>query len=151
MKVCKRLQVDYAEAVVDFEFGHRMAVPVIQGVVIAVENHDLVMEQLAKDENERQRKEDEKRRKAALGQWRRFLMCLRIVERINQDYGEAGNSEQQVALPADAVHEERLPGGFLQNEDVENAEQASSSFFPWGGQHDDSDDDGNLILEEETE
>ena len=153
MKVCKRLQVDYAEAVVDFEFGHRMAVPVIQGVVIAEENHDLVMEQLAKDENERQRKEDEKRRKAALGQWRRFLMCLRIVERINQDYGEAGSNEAgQVAVPANASHEERLPGGFLQDDEDGNAEQDSSAFFPWGGgQHDDSDDDGNLVLEKETE
>ena len=69
--MCKRLKIDYAEAVVDFEFGHRMAVPVIQGVVIAQEHHDQVMAELEKDEAERRRKEDEKRRKASLSQWRR--------------------------------------------------------------------------------
>ncbi|KAL2760097.1 hypothetical protein ACRALDRAFT_1046606 [Sodiomyces alcalophilus JCM 7366] len=87
VKVCKRLQIDYAEAVVDFEFGHRMAVPVIQGVVIAEEYHDQVMEELRKDEAERARKEDEKKRKEVLRLWSKFIKGLRIVERIRQDYG----------------------------------------------------------------
>ncbi|KAK0744975.1 hypothetical protein B0T21DRAFT_95887 [Apiosordaria backusii] len=56
MRVAKRLGVDYAEAVVDFEFGHRMAVPVIQGVVVAEEYYDRMMEELEKDEMERKRK-----------------------------------------------------------------------------------------------
>ncbi|RDA85683.1 hypothetical protein CP532_4647 [Ophiocordyceps camponoti-leonardi (nom. inval.)] len=90
VRVCKRLEVDFAEAVVGFEFGNRMAVPVIQGVVVAVEHHERVMEELARDEAERTRREDEKRRKAALGQWRRFIMGLRIAERIRLDYGEVG-------------------------------------------------------------
>ena len=60
IRVAKRMQIDYAEAVVDFEFGHRMAVPVIQGVVIAEEHYEKLMEELEKDEAERKRKEDEK-------------------------------------------------------------------------------------------
>ncbi|ROT42905.1 Rad4-domain-containing protein [Sodiomyces alkalinus F11] len=87
VKVCKRLQIDYAEAVVDFEFGHRMAVPVIQGAVIAEEYYDRVMEELRKDEAERARKEDEKKRKEVLRLWSKFIKGLRIVERIRQEYG----------------------------------------------------------------
>ncbi|KAH6685960.1 DNA repair protein rhp41 [Plectosphaerella plurivora] len=86
-KVCKRLQIDYAEAVVDFEFGHRMAVPVIQGVVCAEEYHDQVMEEISKDEAEKTRKQDEKKRKEMLRLWSKFLKGLRIVERIREDYG----------------------------------------------------------------
>ena len=131
VKVCKRLQIDYAEAVVGFEFGNRMAVPVIQGVVIAEENQDLVMEELEKDEIERARKEDEKRRKKALGKWRKFLMGMRVVERIRQDYGEVnenmsifGPSER--GLPRDSAtkrhQDEQTAGGFLP-ENYEEAEE----------------------------
>lgn len=140
MRVAKRLGIDFAEAVVDFEFGHRMAVPVIQGVVIAEEHHDRVMEELAKDEAEKLRKEDEKRRKAALGMWRKFMMGLRIVERIKHDHGqvredldvfghEGGRGEHD---DAEAGAEE-MGGGFLPEYYEEEGEQAphmTSGFFP---------------------
>ncbi|KAG8416411.1 hypothetical protein J3458_006999 [Metarhizium acridum] len=161
MKVCKRLKIDYAEAVVDFEFGHRMAVPVIQGVVIAEEFHDEVMAELEKDEAERRRKEDEKRRKAALGQWRKFIMGLRIVERIRQEYGEVdesvsvfGHSKDVASKPhahaAAATQDEDMAGGFLPEgyeEEHEEEQHHTSSFFPVGDDEDDAGDDGGLTIE----
>ena len=89
VKICKRLGIDYAEAVVGFEFGHRMAVPVINGVVVAEEHYDTMMEEWHKDEAERVRKEDEKARKLVLQTWRKMLMGLRIVERVNEEFGAA--------------------------------------------------------------
>ncbi|KAH0596053.1 hypothetical protein MHUMG1_05912 [Metarhizium humberi] len=162
MKVCKRLKIDYAEAVVDFEFGHRMAVPVIQGVVIAEEYHDEVMAELEKDEAERRRKEDEKRRKAALGQWRKFIMGLRIVERIRQEYGEVdenvsvfGHSKDVASKPhahaaAVATQHEDMAGGFLPEgyeEEHEEEHHHTSSFFPVGDDEDDAGDDAGLTIE----
>lgn len=91
VRVCKKLGVDFAEAVVDFEFGHRMAVPVIQGVVVAEEVYEQVMEELRRDEEERKRKEDEKRRQKVMAMWRRMIMGLRIVERLKGVYGEVDN------------------------------------------------------------
>ena len=161
MKVCKRLQIDYAEAVVDFEFGHRMAVPVIQGVVIAQEFHDQVMEELEKDEAERARKEDEKRRKTALGRWRKFLMGMRIVERIRQDYGEIDDSVSvfghhkglavgDASRSAQATDHD-MAGGFLpegyEEEDAGGPAQHTSNFFPVGDE-DEAGDDGGLIMED---
>ncbi|EGR51075.1 DNA repair rad4-like protein [Trichoderma reesei QM6a] len=157
-KVCKRLGIDYAEAVVDFEFGHRMAVPVIQGVVIAEEHHDRVMAELEKDEAERVRKEDEKRRKAALGMWRKFLMGMRIVERIRQEYGEIDESvsvfgHSRGGAPAGSapkVHDEELAGGFLPEgyEDEEDDQaRETSSFFP-ALEEDDEGGDGDLVMED---
>lgn len=155
VRICKRLEIDFAEAVVDFEFGHRMAVPVIQGVVIAEEYHDKVMEELAKDEAEKKRKEDEKRQKLVLATWRRFLMGLRIRERIRKEYGDVddsynvfGHSRDQVEpQPAEAVDAEEMAGGFLPESAEEDHQgepitgQKSSFFFPVGGGDDDEDDD----------
>ncbi|KAK3352700.1 Rad4 transglutaminase-like domain-containing protein [Lasiosphaeria hispida] len=158
-RVCKRLGVDYAEAVVDFEFGHRMAVPVIQGVVVAEEYHDQVMEELAKDEAEKSRKEDEKRRKAALAMWRKFMMGMRIVERIKQEYGHIGDDEEVFrrgaplgdgdAEMADAPGEagegdEDMGGGFLPEgyeSEEEKGDHTTSAFFPVVDEHDDGVDD----------
>ncbi|CAF3510865.1 unnamed protein product [Fusarium graminearum] len=160
IRVCKKLQIDYAEAVVDFEFGHRMAVPVIQGVVIAEENHDMVMVELEKDEAERARKEDEKRRKKALAQWRRFLMGMRIAERIRQEYGEITDDISVFGHARDSAHSKKPPsvpdedmaGGFLPEgyeEEVEEDQEVpvhhTSSFFP-AVDEDDEGDDG-LVME----
>ncbi|KPM45331.1 hypothetical protein AK830_g1133 [Neonectria ditissima] len=163
-RVCKKLQIDYAEAVVDFEFGHRMAVPVIQGVVIAEENYDMLMEELEKAEAERIRKEDEKRRKAALAQWRRFLMGMRIAERIRQEYGEIDDQISVFGHSRDALHvhpepedhDEDMAGGFLPEgyeeegeEETEEPSHHASSFFP-AVDEDDEGDDG-LLMEGSTE
>jgi xeroderma pigmentosum group C-complementing protein len=129
---------------VDFEFGHRMAIPVIQGVVIAVEHHDRVMEEVAKEEAERARKEDEKKRKEVLGMWRKLLMGMRIVERIRVDYGDM--TDEQVfgphhghnVKPAETVvRDEDLAGGFLpdgfveeEDEEAHAAAPTTSGFFP---------------------
>ena len=86
-KVCKKLGIDYAEAVTGFEFGNQRAVPVITGVIVAEENEDLVIDAWEKDEEERKIKEEGKREKAALSMWRKFLMGLRIVERVREEYG----------------------------------------------------------------
>lgn len=160
VKVCKRLKIDYAEAVVDFEFGNRMAVPVIHGVVIAEEHHDEVMAELEKDEEERRRKEDEKRRKVSLGKWRKFLMGLRIVERIRQEYGEVDESisvfghskaiESASAAPT-AGHDEEMSGGFLPEgyeEEAEDQQNHTSNFFPVGDDESDGEgDDAGLTIE----
>ncbi|KAK1623033.1 Rad4 transglutaminase-like domain-containing protein [Colletotrichum phormii] len=166
VKVCKRLQIDYAEAVVDFEFGNRMAVPVIQGVVIAEEYHDQVMEEIRKDEVERARKEDEKRRKAALSMWSKFLKGLRIVERIRQDYGHVDDSvpvfqkhgaakatkdahadeddKNQVDAEAMQMREEEMAGGFFpeghDEEEVDQPKRFTSGFFPVVDENDEDED-----------
>ncbi|KAJ9143899.1 Rad4-domain-containing protein [Coniochaeta hoffmannii] len=154
MRVCKRLAIDYAEAVVDFEFGHRMAVPVIQGVVIAEEHHDRVMEEIAKDEAERSRKEDEKRRKVALGMWRKMLVTMRIADQIERDYGHIKGEVRAFApKKVTAAHAaEELAGGFLpegyEEDDEGKGLHQRSGFFPVGDDEDgDEDGDGGLEVD----
>ena len=163
VRVCKRLGIDYAEAVVGFEFGHRMAVPVIQGVVIAEEHEERALEELEKDEAERRRKEDEKRRKAALGMWRKLLMGLRIADRIRQDYGHLddrvdvfGHAEAEGDGAGDDAPDEDMAGGFLpegyeeEEQDRDGSQRLTSSFFPATRDDDDEDsgDDGLLDMQD---
>lgn len=170
VKVCKRLGIDYAEAVVDFEFGNRMAVPVIQGVVIAEEYHDQVMEEIRKDEVERARKEDEKRRKEALRVWSKFLKGLRIVERIRQDYGhvddsvpvfqknsankgarDARDEEEPPSKLAESMQarDEEMAGGFFpdgHDEEEVEPKRFTSGFFPVVDEEDEDADMGDALV-----
>ncbi|KAI1131347.1 Rad4 transglutaminase-like domain-containing protein [Nemania abortiva] len=155
VRVCKRLEIDYAEAVVGFEFGHRMAVPVIQGVVIAQEHYERLIEELEKYEAEKARKEDEKRRKAALSTWRRFLMGLRIADRIRQDYGHLdesvdalGHSGEYQESDKFNIDDEDMGGGFLpegyeeEEEEAKKEEPRQTSAFFTAPKPYDEDDEG---------
>ena len=167
-EICKRLGIDYAEAVTGFEFGARMAVPIITGVVVAEGNEEMVLEQWEKDEAERARKEDEKRTKAALGMWRKFLMGMRIVERVREEYGDDVDNNVDVLNPwinknskgknAEKIeeemqrrimdqHDEDLAGGFLL--EGHHVKEPTQSFFPV--RHDDDDDDGGGFIVEGDE
>lgn len=86
-KICKRLGIDFAEACKGFGFSKQRAVPVIQGVVVAEEHRDLVMDEWYKDEEERKRRSDSKREKGTLMAWKKLLVGLRIMKRVREDYG----------------------------------------------------------------
>ena len=68
-KVCKQLEIGFAEACTGFEFGHRMAVPILTGVVVAEENEHTVIDAWQVQEAEKREKERVKREKLALGKW----------------------------------------------------------------------------------
>lgn len=179
VKICKRLEIDYAEAVVGFEFGHRMAVPVISGVVVAEEHHDAIMEQWHLDEAERVRKEDEKSRKQVLHTWRKMLMGLRIIERVQDEFGDAdeeadvlnpwmGKKKKLVADDDDEEaeaeahrqimeqHDEEMAGGFLPegfDAEEEPEPRLRASFFPVAPDDEDEESDGGggFIVEDYAE
>ncbi|OCL01235.1 Rad4-domain-containing protein [Glonium stellatum] len=143
VRVCKRLGVDFAEACTGFEFGKQRAVPVLIGVVVAKENEGLVIDAWEAEEAERKRKEQSKKEKLVLGLWKKFLLGLRIAERMKREYGEEDGGlledvnpftkEKSILEDAeeDAVyykrtgfsqqaHDEHLGGGFIRDEDEED-------------------------------
>ena len=155
VKICKRLGIDYAEAVTGFEFGKQRAVPVITGVVVAVENEDLVVDEWEKDEEERKIKEEGKREKAALGMWRKFLMGLRIVARVREEYGGDADAHMKEEMnpftnknktrpielePTTSTngnsldhHNEDMAGGFI----VDDTNEDGGGFLPNGQDEED--------------
>ncbi len=153
VRVCKKLSIDYAEAVTGFEFGNKRAVPVITGVVVAKENEHAVIDVWEKEEEERKIKEEGKREKMALATWRKWLMGLRIIQRVREEYGGdadtdahkeetnpfTNHSRAKKALQINAEQDcsqhdgrfggddENMGGGFIAEDDM-----ASGGFFPSG-------------------
>lgn len=157
-RVCKRLGVDFAEACTGFEFGKQRAVPVLTGIVVAKENEDLVIDAWEAEEAERKRKEGSKKEKLVLGLWRKFLLGLRIVERMKREYGEEDGEVPEDVNPftkkksvvekaeEEAVygflsqeHEEHLEGRFIRDEEEDKPEHAGGFIVEYG-------DDSNLQI-----
>lgn len=161
VRICKKLGIDYAEAVTGFEFGSKMAVPVIEGVVVAEENAEVVRDAWRADQEVRREKERLAHEKRILQTWRKFVMGLRIMERVRVEYGDDGDAEldnpfqrrgryQAAETPKDTTdpeghedhHEEAdadLGGGFLlPGQDDADADLGGGFLLP--GQDDDTND-----------
>lgn len=144
-KICRRLEIDYAEACTGFEFGNKRAVPVITGVVVAKENATMVRNAWKVEAAEQKRKEDVKRTAAALHWWRKMLMGMRIIDRMRAEYAITSTTEDEfnpfVRKIVKATHSEHASskaqsrdtgGGFLLDED-EPAVEAEDAGHDMGG------------------
>lgn len=142
VRICKKLEIDFAEAVTGFEFGNKRAVPICTGVVVAKENERTVRDAWRQYNEEQRRKEEKKLEAVVLETWRKFVIGLRIRERVRDTYGEGavdelivGRSAQQpIMLESDSeerpmrsigntapIDDEFEGGGFLPESDEEHA------------------------------
>jgi xeroderma pigmentosum group C-complementing protein len=164
--VCKRLGIDYAEAVTGFDFGSRMAVPVITGVIVAAENEDAVIDAWEVAEEIKRKKEDAKHQKLVLGTWRKFLIGLRIAERMRVEYGDQEGQDVEEANPftratnttswkepesrGAAPDEDLEGGGFLLDDEEDPATGVSKEITVDHGKESESDRDepsrGSLVM-----
>jgi xeroderma pigmentosum group C-complementing protein len=174
-KLCKRLQIDFAEACTGFEFGKQRAVPVLTGVVVAKENEDIVRDAWRVEQAEQKRKEDTKRTALALQWWRKMLFGLRIIQRMERDYADAGGEGEEInpfvnkalregrkqATYDDMPVKEEMAGGFFRHgheeEEVPQTrmkrdENEGGGIFAEGGEEEEDDDDdqgdGGFLVEE---
>ena len=138
VRICKKLGIDYAEAVTGFEFGSKMAVPVIQGVVIAAENEDLLKDAWRVDAAEKRKKEQLKAEKRILQTWRKFLFGLRIAERVREEYG-GGDQED------DRERETHNPFAAKQKQSRDDVDDLERHFHDEDA-HDPIDQGGGFLL-----
>jgi xeroderma pigmentosum group C-complementing protein len=135
VRVCKKLGIDYAEACVGFEFGNQMAVPVIEGVVVAEENVEILIDAWNVEEERKRKREEEKKAKEANDAKRKKVVGKQIKERLDAEYGDHTDMQAQeeqnaaVAVPIRAAPEEHheefhdehdheaFGGGFLLKEE----------------------------------
>uniref|UniRef100_A0A336MU00 CSON007305 protein n=1 Tax=Culicoides sonorensis TaxID=179676 RepID=A0A336MU00_CULSO len=96
-KVCKKLQIDCAPAVVGFDFHSGSSHPVYDGFVVCEEFEETVTEAWYEDQQEQERKDREKIEKRVYGNWRKLIKGLWIRERLQARYNfnEEGDEEFQ--------------------------------------------------------
>ena len=95
----KLLGIDYADAVTGFEFKGRTGTAVIKGVVIAAEFHEGLVESIQGFQHAFEEEETTRKAETALRGWKRFLVGLRIRERIagyeNDHEPRKGDTEEE--------------------------------------------------------
>ncbi|KAJ1391145.1 Transglutaminase-like [Sesbania bispinosa] len=91
--VAKRLEIDYAPAMVGFEFKNGRSHPVFDGIVVCAEFKDALLEAYA-EEDERRRAEEKRRDEAqALSRWYQLLSSIVTRQRLNNHYNNILSSE----------------------------------------------------------
>jgi len=81
-KAAKILGVDYADAVTGFKFQGRRGTAIVDGVVVAKEYGDAIKETILSLRWQTEREEQEKKSKEAIKWWKKFMVGLRVRERI---------------------------------------------------------------------
>ena len=120
VKAARVVGVDYVEAVTGFKFQGRHGTAIIEGIVVAAEYRDAVGAVIRGFQDAREEVLEKKRSAEALRLWRRFLVGLRIVERM-EEYRDDDDREANVQDEMDKFEEdvaEEGGGGFFFEPDM---------------------------------
>lgn len=118
-RAARLLGIDYADAVTGFEFRGRHGTAVVNGAVVAEEFRDAIEAVIRGLQDEKVEAEEFQRSLVALRMWKRFLVFLRIQERV-QSYKIEGESD---------VVEEAIQGNDMK-ENIEDSEGGGGGFLP---------------------
>jgi xeroderma pigmentosum group C-complementing protein len=94
-RAARILGIDYADALTGFEFRGRHGTAVLKGIVVAVEYREAVEAVIEGFLDARAQAEEEARTIATLRMWKRFLIGLRIKERV-ATYEVEGEGDEEV-------------------------------------------------------
>ncbi|KAK6913536.1 Rad4/PNGase transglutaminase-like fold [Dillenia turbinata] len=112
--VAKRLGIDFASAMVGFEFRNGRSYPVFEGIVVCCEFKDAILEAYAEEEDRRVMEEKERNEKQAISRWYQLLSSIVTRRRLNNCYGEILSSSNQfgdIPKADDLSHAD--PGGIV--------------------------------------
>jgi xeroderma pigmentosum group C-complementing protein len=122
-KAAKLLGIDYADAVTGFKFQGRKGTAIVDGAIVANEYQDAVQETILGLRWQAELAEAQKREKEALRMWKKFLVGLRIRERI-MGYEVEGEQDDK-AVGDEVKHEmEKV------EEDESSAKVEAGGFMP---------------------
>ncbi|KAI9193599.1 uncharacterized protein BJ171DRAFT_251761 [Polychytrium aggregatum] len=85
-KVAQKLNIDYANAVTGFEFNKGKSTPVYQGIVVAEEYQEILLEAYREITIAKDRKQAEQKAVRALGNWTKLVNRLLLRSRIRETY-----------------------------------------------------------------
>ncbi|KAK9240707.1 hypothetical protein V1525DRAFT_180526 [Lipomyces kononenkoae] len=127
--------VDYVDAVGGFDFLHRKATPRLDGIVVAEEYVEGVMAVYNAQQEQLQFEEDARRQEEALKRWRKYLIALRVRERVAQNpaFRQLEDHNLDSADSDERVHEQGR--GFLEESEdgksvQESTLESSGGFLP---------------------
>lgn len=117
-RAARLLGIDYADALTGFEFRGRHSSAVLKGVVVATEYREAVEAVIAGFLDEQVQAEEERRTLAALRIWKRFMVGLRIKERV--DTYEVEGEDPPLTLDDDLADQDDDDSGMQSEEYVDD-------------------------------
>ncbi|KAJ8557412.1 hypothetical protein K7X08_003037 [Anisodus acutangulus] len=109
--VVKRLQIDFAPAMVGFEFRNGRSLPVYEGLVVCTEFKDAILEAYTEEEVRREAKERRRTEAEALSRWYQLLASLITRQRLHNCYVDGASSQSVVNIAMSNDKSSVLAGG----------------------------------------
>ncbi|CAL5368300.1 unnamed protein product [Camellia sinensis] len=97
--VAKRLDIDFAPAMVGFEFRNGRSLPVFEGIVVCAEFKDAILEAYAEEEERREAEEKKRSEAQAILRWYQLLSSIVTRQRLNNCYGDGLASQTSNDIP----------------------------------------------------
>ncbi|KAM0126703.1 hypothetical protein ACHAO1_009935 [Botrytis cinerea] len=122
----KLLGIDFAAALTGFEFRGRHGTAVLRGIVVAKEYREAVEEVVRGFRDEREREIEEEKRDMVLRLWRKWLLGLRVKERVDGYFDEEEGVDDAGVREESEAHDEKEEvgpemedGGFVRDDEEE--------------------------------
>ncbi|XP_072982141.1 DNA repair protein RAD4 isoform X4 [Typha latifolia] len=120
--VAKRLEIDYAPAMVGFEFRNGRSFPIFEGIVVCAEFKDAILEAYVEVEERRECEERKRNEAQALSRWFQLLSSIITRQRLKNSYVSSSicdphkspdDQKNSPQLHSSKIHSERevLPRG----------------------------------------
>ncbi|XP_072978288.1 DNA repair protein RAD4 isoform X2 [Typha angustifolia] len=120
--VAKRLEIDYAPAMVGFEFRNGRSFPIFEGIVVCAEFKDAILEAYVEVEERRECEERKRNEAQALSRWFQLLSSIITRQRLKNSYVSSSicdphkspdDQKNSPQLDSSKIHSERevLPRG----------------------------------------
>lgn len=84
--VAKRLGINFAPAMVGFDFRNGRSIPLYEGIVVCTEFKEVILEAYAEEEQRREEEERKREERQALSRWYQLLSSMVIRQRLNNTY-----------------------------------------------------------------
>lgn len=92
LPIAKKLDIDFAPAMVGFEIRNRRSVPIFEGIVICQEYESVLLEAYADEERRRNAEAENKREGQAIARWCQLLRSIATRQRLQATYEVPGPS-----------------------------------------------------------
>ncbi|KAG8383653.1 hypothetical protein BUALT_Bualt04G0036300 [Buddleja alternifolia] len=97
--VAKRLDIDFAHAMVGFDFRNGRSFPLFEGIVVCAEFKAAILEAYAEEEEIREAEEKRRNEAQALSRWYQLLSSIVTRQRLNNCYGDGALSQHSIQIP----------------------------------------------------
>ncbi|KAJ0703791.1 putative DNA repair protein Rad4 [Helianthus annuus] len=139
--IAKKLEIDYAPAMVGFEFRNGRSFPVYNGIVVCSEFKNIILEAYAEEEVRRGEEERRKNEAQAISRWYQLLSSIITRQRLNNRYAEGVSSQpsNDIQKTNDAFHQTsedvQKPMSDEANEDVGQPDVVPQPLFEEDHEH----------------